>query len=194
MTDESKLPTVLLLMLMGIVILLMVAIVGLFLRMNQLQREILTALAPLQAEAMEQEMGLEIGAQAPDFALPDTNGAMVSLGDYAGQKVLLAFSSTHCSACKEVYPHLSVFSESQQDVHVVMISPGPAEENQQLVQAQDFAFPVLPVSGWNDEVMLDYQVPGVPFFYVVDGEGIIANGGFANTLEQLEALVEGNGE
>ena len=42
--------------------------------------------------------------------------------------------------------------------------------------------------------MLDYQVPGVPFFYVVDGEGIIANGGFANTLEQLEALVEGNGE
>ncbi|MBC8249560.1 MAG: hypothetical protein H8E90_07765 [Anaerolineales bacterium] len=38
----------LLLMLMGIVILLMLANVGLFLRMNQLQREVLAALKPYQ--------------------------------------------------------------------------------------------------------------------------------------------------
>jgi methylamine dehydrogenase accessory protein MauD len=194
MTDESKLPTILLLMLMGIVILLMVAIIGLFLRMNQLQREILTALAPLQAGAMEQEMGLEIGTQAPDFTLPDTSGSMVSLDDFAGQKVLLAFSSTHCSACTEMYPHLKAFSESQENVQVVMISQGSAEENQQLAQLQGFVFPVLPVSGWDDEVMLDYQVPGTPFFYVVDEEGVIANAGFANMLRQVEALVEGGGE
>ncbi|MCK4451710.1 MAG: redoxin domain-containing protein [Anaerolineae bacterium] len=190
MTDESKLPTALLLMLMGIVILLMVAIIGLFLRMNQLQREVLAALAPLQARAMGQEMGLEVGTEAPDFTLLDTNGSMVSLGGFAEQRVLLAFSSTHCSACKEMYPHLKAFSESREDVQVVMISQGSVEENQRLVQEQGFAFPVLTASGWDDEVMLDYQVPGVPFFYVIDEEGIIANAGFANTLEQLEALVE----
>ncbi len=39
----------LLLMLIGVVILLMLANVGLFLRMNQLQREVLAALEPLQA-------------------------------------------------------------------------------------------------------------------------------------------------
>ena len=190
MTDESKLPTALLLMLMGIVILLMVAIIGLFLRMNQLQLEVLAALAPLQARAMGQEMGLEVGTEAPDFTLLDTNGSMVSLGGFAEQRVLLAFSSTHCSACKEMYPHLKAFSESREDVQVVMISQGSVEENQRLVQEQGFAFPVLTASGWDDEVMLDYQVPGVPFFYVIDEEGIIANAGFANTLEQLEALVE----
>lgn len=36
----------------------------------------------------------------------------------------------------------------------------------------------------------DYRLPGVPFFYVIDEEGIVANGGFANTLRQLEALVQ----
>jgi len=35
----------------------------------------------------------------------------------------------------------------------------------------------------------DYQVPGTSFFYVIDGEGVIAKAGFAGTLEQLVALV-----
>ena len=191
MTDESKLPTVLLLMLMGIVILLMVAIIGLFLRMNQLQREMLAALAPLQAGAMGQELGLEVGTEAPDFILPDTAGQNVSLDDFAGQQVLLAFSSTHCPACTEVWPHLKTFSEHERDVQVVIISRGSAEENLQLVAEQGFGFPVLI---WEDAVAGEYQVPGTPFFYVIDEEGVITNASFANTLEQLEALMEGGRE
>ena len=33
-----------------------------------------------------------------------------------------------------------------------------------------------------------YDVPGTPFFYVIDGDGVIAKASFAGTLEQLEAL------
>jgi len=190
---ESK-TDVLLLILMGVVILLMIAIGGLFIRMNQLQREVLTALAPLQGGTMEQEIGLERGMEAPVFTLPDTARQMVALRDFAGQKVLLAFFSTHCSACKAMYPHLKAFSENQEDVQVVMISQGSAEENRQLVQEQGFTFPVLPISGWDDPVIEEYQVPGTPFFYVIDGEGVIRNAGFAGTLEQLKILVEGGAE
>jgi methylamine dehydrogenase accessory protein MauD len=184
---ESK-TEVLILMLMGIVILLMVAIIGLFIRMNQLQNAILATLGTFQAMGVPE--GLEIGTKAPDFTLPDTAGQMVSLDGFSGQKVLLAFSSTRCPACVEMYPHLKAFSESREDVRVVMISHGSAEENRQLVEEQGFAFPVLPLSGWDDEVMVGYQVPGVPFFYVIDGEGVIVNKGFANTLEQLKQLVK----
>ena len=192
-TQKETRLEVLLLLLMGIVILLMVAIIGLFIRMNQLQSQVLAAMGSFQAGAIGQEMGLEIGTQAPSFTLPNTAGQMVSLDDFAGQWVLLVFSSTHCQACTEMYPHLRAFSESRPDVQVVMMSQGSAEENQQLVQAQGFAFPMLPVSGWDDEVMVDYQVPGTPFFYVIDPEGVIANTDFANTLEQVEALVESSG-
>ena len=34
---------------------------------------------------------LEIGTKAPDFTLPDQNGEMHSLSDYAGKKVILYF-------------------------------------------------------------------------------------------------------
>ena len=50
---ESK-TDVLILLLMGIVILLMVAIIGLFIRMNQLQGQVLAALGPLQAVRVSQ--------------------------------------------------------------------------------------------------------------------------------------------
>ena len=93
-----------------------------------------------------------------------------------------------------MYSHLRAFSENREDVLVVMISQGSAEENRQLAEEQGFAFSVLPVSSWDDAVMLDYQVPGTPFFYVIDGEGVIANANFASRLQQLEALVEGNSE
>jgi peroxiredoxin Q/BCP len=34
---------------------------------------------------------LEIGLKAPEFTLPDINGNMVSLSDFAGKKVVLWF-------------------------------------------------------------------------------------------------------
>jgi cytochrome oxidase Cu insertion factor (SCO1/SenC/PrrC family) len=119
---ESK-TDVLLLMLMGTVILLMAAIVGLFLRMNQLQGAILEVLAMPQTTA-SRERGLKPGTMAPDFTLTDTDGETVSLGAFAAKKVLLAFSSLHCPACKEMYPHLKAFSENQKNVQVLMVSQG----------------------------------------------------------------------
>ena len=34
---------------------------------------------------------LEVGTKAPDFELPDQNGEMHKLSDYAGKKVILYF-------------------------------------------------------------------------------------------------------
>jgi peroxiredoxin Q/BCP len=191
MTTESKLPLVLLLMLTGIVLSLMVAIIGLFVRMNQLQEAVLAALAAPPAGATMQDVGLEVGTPAPALILPDPDGTPISLADFAGRRVLLVFSSVSCPACTEMYPHLRAFSEAHREVQVVMVSRGAAEENRALVEEQGFAFPVLM---WEDGVAQEYRVPGTPFFYVVDGEGVIANKGFGNTQAQLEALVGGRAE
>ncbi len=191
MTTESKLPIVLLLMLTGIVLLLMVAIIGLFVRMNQLQETVLAALAAPPTGATMQDVGLEVGTPAPAFILPDVNGAPVALEDFAGRRALLVFSSVSCPACTEMYPHLRAFSEAHRQVQVVMVSRGTAEENRALVEEQGFAFPVLT---WEDGVAQAYGVSGVPFCYVVDETGVIVGKGFANTREQLEALVESRAE
>ena len=99
--------------------------------------------------------------------------------------MLLEFSSTRCLACKELYTDLRAFSEQSRDVHLVMICGGSAEEARQL--AGEFDFPILM---WEESVAEDYLVPGVPFFYMIDGESVIINEGFANSLEQLKELVQ----
>ncbi|MCX7681103.1 MAG: hypothetical protein N2508_03905 [Anaerolineae bacterium] len=87
MTTEPKLPTILLLMLMGVVILLMVAIIGLFVRVNRLQEAVLAALAAPPGATAE-DVGLEVGMPAPAFTLPEVGGASVALGDFAGRRKL----------------------------------------------------------------------------------------------------------
>jgi len=76
--SQSRTET-LILLLMGIVILLMAAIGGLFFRMTQLQRAVLAALQPFQAVGSLE--GLAVGSRAPAFTLTDTAGQEVSLAD-----------------------------------------------------------------------------------------------------------------
>ena len=184
MTDTRA--NTLLLMLMAIIILLMITIAGLFLRMNQLQRQVLAALSSELVGVPAQDVGLPVGTAAPDFTLPDLTGKSVALKNFAGKPVLLIFSSTTCPACQKTYPHLKAFSEARRDIQVVMISRGTAEENQTMVAAQGFGFPVL---AWDDAVAQRYQAPGTPFFVVVDGQGVITANGFANTQAELDRLV-----
>jgi methylamine dehydrogenase accessory protein MauD len=178
-TDKTD---TLLLLLMGIIILLLVANLGLFLRMNQLQSQVIQALQPLQRPT-----GLPAGTQAPSFRLADTDGRLVSLPDFAGQRVLLAFSATTCPACQQMYPALRRFHESHPDIALLMISRGSSEENRRLVQNEGLTFPILT---WEDDVVKAYQVPGTSYFYVIDGQGVIAAQGFTNSLEQLEEMVK----
>ena len=57
---------------------------------------------------------LEVGTKAPEFSLPDQNGAMHTLSEYAGKKVILYFyprdNTPGCTkqACgfSELYPQI----------------------------------------------------------------------------------------
>lgn len=168
--------------LIGCVGILFVTNLGLFLRMNQLQIEVIQALQPLQ-----RPRGLEVGIVAPSFSLPDTEGHLVSLKDYFGKPVLIMFSSTTCPGCKEMYPVLKDFGERNAGINILMISKSSEDENPPLFQEEDFTFPVLL---WENKVASEYQVPGTPWFYMIDIQGMVANQGTAGSLEELEALVK----
>jgi peroxiredoxin len=169
---------------MGIIILLMIAIVGMFIRMNQLQNAILVALQPFQTTGTT--AGLEIGVEAPRFELADTDGNQVSLEDFAGQKVLLGFMSLRCRACGPLYADLADLAETEQSVQFIVVSEGSLKENRRLVQQQALVFPVLV---WDELVAAQYELPGTPFFYLVDEDGVIVERGVATTLGQVEELV-----
>ncbi len=129
--------------------------------------------------------GLSAGTQAPFFSLINTEGQTVSLADFAGEPLLLVFSSTTCPACQEMYPTLKEFSDRFTEMQVVMISLGTEEENKSLVRERGFTFSTL---NWHEEVAEAYLVSSIPQFYVINEEGVIANGGFAASMADLERL------
>ena len=52
---------------------------------------IVLLMLPLAACGGSEPEGMQTGAAAPDFSLPDVTGQTVSLSDYAGTPVLLFF-------------------------------------------------------------------------------------------------------
>jgi methylamine dehydrogenase accessory protein MauD len=170
----------LLILLMGIVILLMLANLGLFIRMNQLQNQIAQAIEAFQRS---EPTYLPIGTKAPVFNLPDNKGKMVSLQEYLGQPVMLIFSSMSCPACEQMYHELKVAHEAHPEV--MLISYGSEEENRELYQSEGLGVPIL--SGGR-EAFEAYQVNRTPSFFFIDTEGEITDVG--NPLRQIEELLQ----
>ncbi|MDD5371177.1 MAG: TlpA disulfide reductase family protein [Anaerolineaceae bacterium] len=180
---ENKTNT-LVIILMSINILLMVSIIGLYLKVNQFQQQILTIFKPNQV--LEQPEGLEIGTFAPVFSLQGTDGQFISNRVYLGKNLLLVFFSPECPKCREILPAIKMISETDKNLEVLMISNADIESNRQLTIKENLTFPVLL---WIDSVVEQYKVSNTPLFYVIDSSGRISNYGFANTLDDLKTLV-----
>jgi hypothetical protein len=53
-----------------------------------------TAVMTPEPDPLDPGEGLAVGATAPTFSLPDADGNLVSLSDYAGQMIVIQFYST----------------------------------------------------------------------------------------------------
>lgn len=90
--------------------------------------------------------------------------------DYGGAPLtLFAFTSERCEVCRALVPSLPFLRRDYAaDVHVVVLDHGPA---------------TVPL-------FTAFNVRSTPYFVAVDGDGIVRGGGVANSLEQVEVLVE----
>ena len=129
---------------------------------------------------------LEVGCKAPMFTLPDQNGAMHSLADYAGQKVILYFypkdNTPGCTrqACAFALHH-NAFAE--QNVVVIGISKDSAASHLKFAQKYDLPFILLSdpelqaiqaYGVWQEKKLYGKVSMGVVrSTFIIDGEGII---------------------
>jgi peroxiredoxin Q/BCP len=89
---------------------------------------------------------IETGTAAPDFTLPDQDGDEVSLGDYAGQTVVLYFyPKANTSGCTTqacgVRDHRGDYDAA--GAVVIGVSPDPVEEVKKFHDAQNLNFTLL---------------------------------------------------
>lgn len=89
---------------------------------------------------------LEVGIKAPDFSLPDQNGDMHTLSEYAGKKVILYFyprdNTPGCTkqACgfSELYPQFV-----EKDAVVIGISKDSVASHKKFEEKYNLGFTIL---------------------------------------------------
>jgi thiol-disulfide isomerase/thioredoxin len=73
---------------------------------------------------------LKTGAQAPDFNLPGTDGAMHSLEEYASSKVLVViFTCNHCPIAENYEPRIKALAADYHDRSVALVAINPNDPN-----------------------------------------------------------------
>ena len=119
-----------------------------------------------------------LGTPAPDFSLPNVDGRVVSLGDFAGAPALLVmFICNHCPYVKHVAPALAQLCRGYQarGVAVVAINSNdsaayPDDSPEQMVrevQERGYTFPYL--FDQTQEVAKAYGAACTPDFFLYDG-------------------------
>lgn len=122
---------------------------------------------------------LDYGKPAPDFRLPDVEGHLRSLGDYAESPALLvAFICNHCPFVLHVLDEFIEFAREYQPkgLQVVAISsnwPDDFPEDdyshmQKLAAEKQFPFPYL--HDETQDVALAYNAICTPDFFLYDGQ------------------------
>ena len=115
-----------------------------------------------------------LGAPAPGFELPDTEGRTHRLADYRGQVVVLNFWATWCPPCREEMPAMERLHKmvAGEPIAVVAVNVGEDEDTIFLFTADyPVSFPLL--MDQDGRVVQDYPVIGLPTTYIVDPAGII---------------------
>jgi len=112
--------------------------------------------------------------EAPPFCLKTLNGGNVSLSDYKGKLVLLAFWATWCPSCVEELPLLEKFT-AQNKEHLTVLAlaiDGEKEKRiRRIVNENQITLPVL--LDVKEKIARTYGVKFVPAAFLINREGLI---------------------
>lgn len=124
-------------------------------------------------ERAEDRRAEQDGMIAPDFALPDLNGASHRLSDHRGKKVLLVAWSSWCG-CREDQPVWQSLFEEMKDDGLVVITVAQDSKPEDAAPFIEKAAPTHPaLIDINHEVSEKYGLINVPSVIWIDEEGVI---------------------
>ncbi len=118
-----------------------------------------------------------VGKQAPEFTLTELNGKEVSLSDYRGKVVVVAFWGVGCGGCRAEAPYLADLHKKYKDrdfeilgVHVWNPFESP-DDVRKFVKTFDISYPVLLKGA--EVCAVRYETEEIPRLFWIDRNGKI---------------------
>ena len=125
----------------------------------------------------DKRMLLAPGVKGFAFELTDIDGKTFKLEDLAGGLVYIDFWATWCGPCRRELPSLIQLEKDYhgKKVHFVSISLDHDKAAwEKFVPANNLKGVQLHADGdWQSAVATNYQIAGVPTFFLLDGNGVI---------------------
>jgi peroxiredoxin len=115
--------------------------------------------------------------KAPDFALPDTSGKMVSLSSFRGKYVLVDFWASWCAPCRQENPNVvSAYARFKNKNFTILGVSLDQNKNAWLKAIHDDGLywnQISDLKAWNNEAAALYGVQSIPYNFLIDPDGNI---------------------
>ena len=132
----------------------------------------------IQELDQRKKLGLEIGARAPEIALPDVNGKIIKLSSLKGNVVLIDFWASWCRPCRAENPNVVKLYNKYKNKNFTIYSISLDQDRKKWIDAinQDqLSWPnhVSELTGWKSTPGIQYGVSSIPKTFLIDKDGII---------------------
>ncbi|MEP2669075.1 MAG: TlpA disulfide reductase family protein [Cyclobacteriaceae bacterium] len=156
---------------------------------------IFAILFPILSEGQPQV--LDIGIEFPELRLTDVqnfNKKELRVNDFRGNWLVVDFWSPHCGTCIGSFPKLKeVQDHFDSKLKMILVSDQNSEPAKKAFKVFSIKADVVLPIGFNSEIYRMIEVPWVPFYVIIDPDGIIrAKLDYQDfTVENIQKVING---